>query len=163
LIGSVKNRNNWVIGRRSPSLPLACAWLLAYVLVAYLVVGAIAAQRFEIGWTSAAVAAAICWLSATLTLVATGLTRGPLRPFYGLLYGMLFGFAIPFAAGLYLTRSAPALASAGVFGLIVVFYLVTLAANTLLTVRLTAASFAECASAASAGTSAGAACGARID
>jgi hypothetical protein len=139
LTGSVTEWSRWVDGRRPFSLPAACAWLLVAVLLAYAVIGAIAGQQHgAAGWTAAAVAAGICWLAQTLSMIATSLTRGPLRGLYSLVYGLAFGFAGPFAAGLILSRRVPQLADAGVFGLIVAFYLVTLAVGTLLTVRLIA-------------------------
>jgi hypothetical protein len=121
------------------SLPAACAWLLAAVLLAYAVIGTIAGQQHgAAGWVAAAVAAATCLVAQSATLVATTLTRGPLRGLYSLAYGLVFGFALPFVAGFVLSRRVPYLAEAGVFGLMLAFYLITLAAGTLLTVKLLA-------------------------
>ncbi len=131
---------NCADGGRPLGLQAACYWLLASVVAAYSVVGTIAGGRHgSVGWMAAAVAAATCWFAATLTLFASSLHRGPLRGFYALLYGALFGFSIPFAVALVSSRNSPRLAEAGIFGLMVVFYLFTLAVGTLLAVRRMAA------------------------
>ncbi len=144
LTGSLTDWSRWADGRRPLSLVAACAWLAATVLAAYPIVGAIAGERYgRAGWISAAVAAGICWFASTAALVAGNrhTTRanqghnGPQRAFYVLLYGMLFGFAIPLASGMILSRSVPQLAAGGIFGLMVVFYLLTLAVGTVLAVR----------------------------
>jgi hypothetical protein len=123
-------------GGRPLGLPGDCALLLVSVVVAYGVVGMIAGgQHGSAGWLAAAIAAATCWFASALALVASNIHQGPLRGFYSLLYGALLGFSIPFGAGLVLNRSAPRLSEAGIFGLMVVFYLFTLAVGTALTVR----------------------------
>ena len=48
----------------------------------------------------------------------------------------LFRFGLPLAGGLYLTRQGGSLAESGVFGMIVVFYLITLAVETPLSLAL---------------------------
>ena len=135
--GSATDWSGWAARRPPLSVPAACAWLAGAVAAAFPLVGMAAAEQYGTpAWLAAAVAAATCWFAWTLVLIATGLTTGPLRGFYAMLYGVLFGFAIPFGTGLVLSRRAPALAEAGVFGLVVVFYLVTLSAGAWLSVRL---------------------------
>ncbi len=140
MTGSLTDWSRWTDGRRPLSLATACAWLAATVLVSYPIVGGIAGQRDgQVGWIAAAVAAVTCWFASTAALVAGQRHRGPQRGFFVLLYGLAFGFAVPLVAGTVLTRLVPSLAAAGLFGLMVVFYLVTLTVGTLLSVRLLSA------------------------
>ncbi len=88
------------------------------------------------GITAAVVAAAICTLAATLALVSTALLRGPQAALYAVLFGMVFRLGLPLAAGIFLSNRGGPLAEAGVFGFIVVFYLLTLAVETPLSLLL---------------------------
>ena len=116
------------------SLAFRCALLALAVAVAYPVAGLIAWQRAgSDGWLAALVAALICWIGSTIALCMTALLRGPQAALYSLLFGMLFRMGLPLVAGIILSRNSPRLADAGVFGCIVGFYLVTLVAETLLT------------------------------
>jgi hypothetical protein len=88
------------------------------------------------GAIAAAVAAVICAAGSTAALIATWRFRGPAAALYAMLFGMVFQFALPFAAGLILSQAGGMLARAGVFGMIVVFYLYTLVVKTLLVLPL---------------------------
>ena len=90
----------------------------------------------RVGVWAAAVAGGICWLGATAALVLMGLLRGGPQVLYGLLLGIFFRMGLPLVVGLILNRSGGPLAEAGVFGMIVGYYLVSLFAETLLSVRL---------------------------
>jgi hypothetical protein len=94
------------------------------------------------GVWAAAVAACVCWLGATIALVSTSRVRGPLTGMYALFYGMLFQAGLPFVAGLILSQSHGALARAGVFNLIVVYYLFTLLVKTWLVLPMVQAQVA---------------------
>lgn len=62
--------------------------------------------------------------------------REPLQVMNGVGLAMLVRMAIPMVVGIVLTKRGGPLAEAGVFGMIVGFYLVGLLVETLLTVRL---------------------------
>lgn len=114
----------------------SCLWLTSIIVAALLVVGGVSfALRGPMGLAAAAAAAGICWSGATAALVLTALLGRSNRAMYGHLLGMFFRLGVPLVAGLILQRQAGALADAGVFGLIVIFYLVALTAETLLSLK----------------------------
>jgi hypothetical protein len=112
------------------------ALLLAVSICAFLVGLYLASHSGAAGWQAAALAAAICWFGSSVALVLTALLRGPNGAMYSLLFGMAFRMGLPLAAAIWLSRSWPALAEAGVIGAIIVVYLVTLVAETLLVLPL---------------------------
>jgi hypothetical protein len=106
------------------------------VVVAYPLYAFVGFRRFAWpGVAAASVAAAVCWLGATLALVVAShyQKRAPLT---GLLLGMLFRMGFPLVAGLTLQETVPALAEAGIFGFVLAFYFLTLVVETLLSVRM---------------------------
>lgn len=88
------------------------------------------------GVIAAAVAAITCWGAGIVALVFISLFRNPQQAFNGVGLAMLFRMAIPMAVGFMVTKVSGPLAEAGVFGMIVGFYLVGLLVETLLAVRL---------------------------
>ncbi len=94
------------------------------------------AQQGRDGLQAAVVAAAICWLGSSLALILTAISRGPQAAVWTLLFGMLFRMGLPLAAGLMLQRAGGPLAEAGVFGKVLIFYLVALAVETPLSLRV---------------------------
>lgn len=124
---------NWVARLGSMSLPARCA-LLSLSLGVFLVAvgGFLLATR---GWqavAAAGVAALLCWIGGSLALLVGAFFRGPQRALHAALAGMLFRTGVPLVGGLWLHRQEGALAEAGVFGLVVVFYLWTLVVETCL-------------------------------
>jgi hypothetical protein len=116
---------------------MRCLLLTLAVGLAYPLIGLAAWQRFgQNGWLAALVAALVCWFGSTAALVLTALLRGPQTALYSLLFGMVFRMGLPLVAGIVLSQQSPRLAAAGVFGCIVGFYLVTLVAETLLSLPL---------------------------
>lgn len=114
-----------------------CAWLwLAVGLFLPLVAWYGFTRHGQPGAIAAAVAAVICATGSTAALIATWRFRGPAAALYAMLFGMVFQFGLPFAAGMVLSQAGGPLAQAGVFGLIVVFYLYTLVVKTLLVLPL---------------------------
>jgi hypothetical protein len=86
---------------------------------------------------SAAVVAAIVCLGAGLVAISfLAVFRHPQQAFHGVGLAMLFRMAIPMGVGFSLSKLGGPLAEAGVFGMIVGFYLVGLLVETLLAVRL---------------------------
>jgi hypothetical protein len=140
VIHSVADNSFWWRWRRRAadwSLAFRCLALALVVAAAYPVIGFLASQRVgEDGWLAALVAAGVCWFGSTVALVLTALLRGPQAALYSLLFGMLFRMGLPLAAGILLSQSSPRLAAGGVFGCMVGFYLVTLVAETLLSLPL---------------------------
>ena len=88
------------------------------------------------GLIAAAVAGAVCWLGATLALVIARLLGGPQYGVHGILLGIMFRTGIPFLLGSALSHFNRPLAEAGLFGMVVVYYLLTLVIETLLVIRL---------------------------
>jgi hypothetical protein len=131
--GEAKNR--W---RR---LGIACAVLSGVTLVA---LGGFAWYGYAMhglaGLAAALVAAGVCWAGALLALLLTEVLRSPQQGASGPLLGMVTRLGLPLATGILLDRRGGPLANAGVFGIIISFYFVTLVAETWLAVRLIAAS-----------------------
>ncbi|MGE0605583.1 MAG: hypothetical protein AB7O62_00550 [Pirellulales bacterium] len=114
-----------------------CAMLAGVVLVACLVALPVALRLSgSQGAVACCVAAAICCACSTVALVLTARGQGPNAALKGLLYSMFFQMGIPLLCGIALYQSGSALAAGGVFGWIVVFHLITLAAKTLLVLPL---------------------------
>ena len=128
------NSSGWPL---SGGLPAACI-LLALVAVLFFPAPAWFgySRHGASGLAAAAVAGGVCWLGATLALVITGLLRGPQTGVHAVLLGMRFRMGLPLGMGLLLHSQGGALARADVLGMLVAYYLVTLAAETLLAVRL---------------------------
>lgn len=88
------------------------------------------------GIQSAAVAGLVNGLSAFGALALLSRCRGTPWVVHGILGGMLVRMTLPMVVGVALMRTGGPLAKAGVFGMIVVYYLVGLAVETWLAVRL---------------------------
>jgi hypothetical protein len=115
----------------------SCAWLTLTVLIALLIVGGVVGStRGADGILAAVVAAGVCWFGSTAALVTTGYSGRTNQAVQGHLLGMFFRLGLPLICGLAFQKVGGRLADAGVFGLIVVFYLVTLVAETILALRL---------------------------
>jgi hypothetical protein len=119
------------------SVAAACVLLTGVVIVAFPVFGWFGYTRSGIdGLLAAAVAAVVCWLGAFIALVITGVLRGTPQAVSGILAATLFRMGVPLAAGLLLSSFGGPLAKAGVFGMVVGYYLLTLVVETLLSLRL---------------------------
>jgi hypothetical protein len=92
------------------------------------------------GLLAAVVAGAVCWFGALAALVVVGLMRGGPQVLHGVLLSMFFRMGLPLVAGITLSQAGGPLAEAGVFGMIVVYYLIGLFVETLLSVRLVGSS-----------------------
>ncbi|HEV3137742.1 MAG TPA: hypothetical protein VGZ26_07550 [Pirellulales bacterium] len=115
-------------------LILTVAMLLFYVPVAAIAYG----LHGQVGVLTAAVAAGVCWLGASLALAGTAKfgRTGLNGPLFTIAFGLIFNCALPFAVGLVLSRSGGALAEAGVFGQIVICFQFSLLVETLLSLCL---------------------------
>lgn len=129
---------NWLERQRPLGLAACCARLTLAILLWAVAVSAFAYERFGVdGLWASLVAGAVCLVAGLLALVATAVFRGPNAALWSLAFGLAFRMGLPLGCGLYLSRSQPVLAEAGVFGLIVTYYLLTLVVETLLSLRLT--------------------------
>jgi hypothetical protein len=92
------------------------------------------------GVASVIVAAGVCWLSGLIALTSSILIPASSAPdsagAVGFLFGMFARAFLPMGVGLMLDHNPGPLATAGVFGWIVIFYLVTLIAETSLSLYL---------------------------
>ena len=103
--------------------------------------GAVAARRYgSLAYEASAVAATLNWVAGSAALITISLCRNPQSRIQGALLAMSARMALPLVALAFLSRSQHPLAAAGLGGLIVVHYLAGLAIETLMTLRLVAAS-----------------------
>lgn len=120
----------------------AKAWSSALLLTGALVATGIASACIayqssgSVGIAAVAVAAAIAWVGAVIAISMTARAGSGVESLHWLLGAMIFRFGLPLVAGAMLIRQGGPLAEAGVFGWIVVHYLVALAVETPLAVRL---------------------------
>ena len=129
------------VARRSPSLMLACLLLAIAALVAGLAAGWFACIRQgAAGVAAVAVADACCSLSATAALLLAGSLRNTPHAISGILGGTLVRMTAPLAAAAGCKLVAPELFQAGLLGWMVVFFLLTLAIETLLLVGVVSSS-----------------------
>jgi hypothetical protein len=117
------------------ALGRACALLGLHVVVSFCVVGSFAYSKAGMaGLATAAVAAGVCWLAATLALILTTFAKNSAQRVSGMLIANAVRFGVPLVTGATLRTVSEVLAARGVFGWIVVFYLLTLLAETPLSV-----------------------------
>jgi len=122
---------------RSTKVWRACIVLTLVTLLALPAFAGVGYWRNGVpGIQAAGVAAAICWIGAMIALLLGGLMRGTENAVNGVLLGMLFRMGVPLGSGFALHQLSEGLAKAGVFGMILAYYFVTLLAETLLAVRL---------------------------
>jgi len=117
-------------------LGASLAWVSLALVAAFPAYAGIGYYRF--GWMgvlSAAIAGAVCWIGAAAALMATALMHKQ-SPLGGLFLGMAFRTGLPLVAGMVLHSSAPDLANAGIFGFVLCYYLLALAVETPLAVRM---------------------------
>lgn len=114
-----------------------CGWLTLWMAAAFPVFAAIGYWHSgRWGVVACAVAGGVCWAAALASLFLLCLLRGSAYVPHAFLLGMLFRVGLPLAAGMILSRPGSPLADAGVFGMMVAYYLVGLFVETLLSVRL---------------------------
>ena len=89
------------------------------------------------GVVAACIAAGICWGAGLLALTLFALFRDPQQVVSAVGLSMMMRMGIPMLAGIFLTKTGGPLVEAGVFGMIVGFYLIGLLVETLLVVSLT--------------------------
>ena len=130
-----------VAQRSKPSLTLASLLLGAFACLAGLAAGCFAYSRQgAIALQAVAVADITCWLSATAALLLAGSLRNTPHAISGILGGTLVRMTAPLAASAGCKLLAPELFQAGLLGWMVVFFLLTLAIETLLLVGVVSSS-----------------------
>jgi hypothetical protein len=113
--------------------------LTAAAAALYPLVGWYAADAHgSIGWRAAAIAVVVCWIAGVAALAIAAAMRGA-NATSGVFGAMMVRTGVPFFIGMSLESRGGPLADAGVFGLIVAVYLVTLVVETPLMVRITGA------------------------
>jgi hypothetical protein len=118
------------------SLLAACAVLFAVLAPLAIAMACFAYSRSgTIGIVAAAIAGGICWVSASLALVAAFLGQRWNNPIAGILGGTLLRLGLPLAGGLAIQQTQPALAQAGCFTMILGLYLVALVVETALSLK----------------------------
>jgi hypothetical protein len=120
------------------SVTFACVLLSLSLLLVFPIIGAFAYHGHGTnGLIAAGLAGAICWSGAMIALVLVSLFRkSPQHTVSATLVGMLFRMGLPMIAGLVITNFGGPLADAGLFGMILVFYLVGLVVETILSLRI---------------------------
>lgn len=87
------------------------------------------------GIRAAGAAAGLCWVGSMVALVTSVLMRGPENAVNALLLGTMFRMGVPLFGGLALHKLGGELAAAGVFGMTLCYYFVTLAVEIPLSLR----------------------------
>lgn len=123
-----------------PYKPVRLGSSLVWLTVALLAVFPLFAwvaryQHGQWGLIAAAVAGGICWAGGAAALVCAALLNRS-SPVAGVLAGMLFRMGLPLAGGVILQQTHAELAAAGIFGTVVLYYLITLVVETTLSIRL---------------------------
>jgi len=126
-----------LLRRFSGSVGRCVVTLSLVTIAAYFVIGQVAYQHSGAnGLTAAFAAALLCYSGAVLALLMTSInTPDPNAATSRLLLSILFRTAIPFGGAMMLSSST-VLSEAGVFGLTVAFYLITLATESVLSLTL---------------------------
>lgn len=124
-----------------PPLRFGSSWaILSLAMLLFFVPVAAIAYQFKgaDALPAAAVAAGVCWLGSTLALAGTARfgRAGINGPMYTLAFGLVFNCGLPFVVGLAMNRAGGALAQAGVFGLVVIFFQFALVVSTVLSLCL---------------------------
>jgi hypothetical protein len=124
----------------SPKRLVASCALLGVIafLTAGLVAGALNRGFGNDTLAVIAIGGGVCWIAAGLALAATYVSSRHGSPVQGVLAGMFFRMALPLAAVVVLPRLNERLAASGLVGTILGVYLVTLAVETFLALRLVA-------------------------
>ena len=126
------------LGVRRRNSPFACFVALSVSLFACFLLGSVPAFWLHglTGIAAAAVAAGVCGAAGLTSLAIVVVTRSTPQKVAGLFASMLIRTGVPLAFGIAISRSGGVLAEAGVFGMIVCFYLLMLFIETWLSVSL---------------------------
>ena len=124
---------NWLAKLRGWSLAAREAALLAGATVLYLLLVPLAIWQYgRAGPLAAATAAAVCTLAAALALWASDVNRAPQRVLQGMLYALLLRTGIPLGFAAVAQLAAGLLTWAGLGYWLLLYYLVALGGEVLL-------------------------------
>jgi hypothetical protein len=124
---------NWITDLPNGSLAARAAALWVATLALGVLVAPVAGLLGGgAGIAASAVAGAACLAGATTALVLCDLLRGPHLALHGILLGMMVRMGLPLGCALIGHFAVPALANAGLLFYLLVFYPVTLAIETAL-------------------------------
>ncbi len=113
------------------------ALLVGTLLVGVVIAGFVMQQKYGTpGVIATLCAGAICSISGVAALVVTGFGTGQKDGLTYTLGSIAIRTGIPLGSAIVVSNTIPYLAKAGFFGVIIVLYLLTLSAETLLSVRL---------------------------
>lgn len=122
---------------RLRSCLIAVALLLLFVAPTAAIVGAVAFSNHGTnGLVAACVAGLLCFVTSSAALVATSMTAGTLNGLSGAFLGIILRTAVPFFVSILLMQASKPLADAGLLGMVLINYLVALAVETVLAVRI---------------------------
>ena len=128
----------WLTNLRSRSLAVRGAVLVSVVLVLLALVGPVGwALDGPTGVAAATAAAALCFVGTALALGLSHLLRAPKHVLHGVLLGMIARMGIPLACGLAIHLQDGSLAQGHFLHYLLVFYPVTLAVETFLSLPKT--------------------------
>jgi hypothetical protein len=122
----------------------ACASIAVVVALAAPVVAMLAGRTAGAPtWTTTSLAGFVCWFSASLSLVVAHRCQLRGSAMVGVFAGMLIRMSIPLAVGVAVTAHGGALAREGLFGQLLIFFLLTLVVETWLSLALARATLAS--------------------
>jgi len=120
---------------------LPCIWMAAWVLgVAPILLGYGYWKHQETGMMAAALAGLVCLFAAEASLLSVIMTRNPQHKIHAVLVGIFFRTGIPLVFGMFMHFAGGPLVDAGLFGMILIYYLLTLALETIFAVQVVAQS-----------------------
>ena len=118
----------------------SCALLAIVIAVAALIVAGIVHRGISNeALSSAVIAGAVCWVAAALALIATYVGNRLNVPVHGMLVSMIFRLGLPLAALVIFRNQGAAFSVSGATFTLLGVYLVALATETTLALRMTAA------------------------
>jgi hypothetical protein len=122
-----------VPARQRPRMTTVCG-LLALVMLLTLAAMSAYAHRTHgtAGVWAAVIAVGVCWVASTAALILSASLAGTAQALQGQLGSILLRTVLPLVSAIVLEKQVPWLAEAGIFGMMVPAYLVSLAAETLL-------------------------------
>ena len=88
------------------------------------------------GIWAAVIAVLVCWVCSTAALIVSGLVANTPLAIQGQLASIMLRTVLPLMAAIFLEQQVPMLAAAGIFGMMVPAYLVSLVTETALAVWL---------------------------
>ena len=126
---------------KAKSLIKAIVVLSTVVFVAFVVLATVAWQRHQsIGVLAAVLATAVCWSSSVAALCLTYRTTGSPNALAGVMGGIMLRTGIPMAFGIIGSSANSQLANAGLLGMTMLMFLLSLAVETLMAVGIVTAS-----------------------